>query len=593
MQKQKRFYSTESKFILVQLCLVLPVILLALAVLLFWISKSEADRLSRSQEYLLQTAGSMLDEQYTTTIKLLQKPYTEQKLYEIITTQYGPEQTMQKFQDEDTVSALLYTSIMFYQPNITSITLVSQVADSIYSKHVYPATMQNFNNPAWQNQQESAWYQTALAANDPVVITENPNSLYRGGGLTLSFAQSLRNMGSGQPIGAIRLDVSLSNFSQDWAALVAAPGDALLVLDDQRRLVYSSNSALEEGLGLLAEVAPNQEFSGYYSQSHLAPKSGFTFLYLTNRQATLQKNGVLYLWVVLVALFSVAISTLLVFVAARRLSRPIHTLREAMSKGQQKDLTVRCAPLDGEMGLLSDSFNSLMDTINNLIEESREAERDKSRLAYEVLQSKVNPHFLYNTLNAVRWRADLLGATEVSHSLESLVALLRFSIKCTDDLIPFSVELEQLEHYVQIMRVRYGDSIEIDYDIDEECLMYQCLRFLIQPAVENCYLHAFHSGKPGEKLITVRVQCQAENMRVTIEDNGDGMDEEQMAALVKRRIEGDQKLFMGIGISNVRQRLRAVFGPEYDLEVQSVAGCYTRITAVFPKIAASGEETLG
>ncbi len=95
-----------------------------------------------------------------------------------------------------------------------------------------------------------------------------------------------------------------------------------------------------------------------------------------------------------------------------------------------------------------------MEHIEELIGEVMRTEQEKARLSYEVLQSKMNPHFLYNTLNAIKWRADLIGTRDISRSLQSLSSLLRFSIKCTDDVIPFETELEQLENYVQIMQIR-------------------------------------------------------------------------------------------------------------------------------------------
>jgi two-component system sensor histidine kinase YesM len=185
-------------------------------------------------------------------------------------------------------------------------------------------------------------------------------------------------------------------------------------------------------------------------------------------------------------------------------------------------------------------------------------------------------------MNAIRWRANLVGARDVSHALESLASLLRFAIKSTDELVPFAVELEQLENYIQIMRVRHGSDIDISFDISESCLECRCLKFLFQPAVENCFIHAFGGSGRSDKSILVKATFLTDHIRVTVEDNGNGMTARQIENLFREDTSRD--VFIGIGLGSVRQRIKILFGEEYDLWIESELGKYTRVTATIPII---------
>ncbi|MEG1640870.1 MAG: histidine kinase [Ruthenibacterium sp.] len=571
----------------VQFFLVLPLLALSLFSLVYWIISDTSERVKNSTDYLLQSTANSFDEIFKTSKKLLETPYTDKTIYSAITTVYEPADYIQKTADTQNVSFAL-TSVLYYAPEVSSVVLVSEKSDTISYKRVPPTTSPNYVYEAWTNPTDSTWYKAAMATDSPVIEAGIPTELYRNSGVTILFSQRIRDVLRGENIGAIRIDLSVSNIAKSWQSILSSPQDIFLVLDDNQRLIYSSSEDFLQTNPLLEPYDLKIVPKGYLNNHFKASASGYQFIYLTHRHEIFRQSMVLYSLVFLLGLFYLGISSLYILWSSRRLSHPIHQLKAAMVKGQQKDLTVRCEPLDGEMGVLSESFNSLMDTINTLVWEAKNNEREKSKLAYEVLQSKVSPHFLYNTLNAIRWKADLLGAKEISHALESLASLLQFSIKCSDDLIPFETELTQLENYLCIMRVRYGDEIEINFDIDEACYQYQCLKFLIQPAVENCYLHAFGT-QDTQKLITIRIKCLETTILVSIEDSGNGMSDEQIALLLNHNHTHDKKLFNGIGISNVRQRLKASFGEQYDLKIESVCGKYTRITAEIPKCPLKGE----
>lgn len=577
--------TVEQKLILVQLFLVLPVLVIFLTGTIYAINKDAANKINSSRNYLLQTISDNFENLYDTARKLLEKPYTNSLIYANITKTYAPHEQAQRSADNKETAALLYKDILYFDPNISSITIVSESNSSVVYKHVYPVTGVNPHAVEWPNVLESEWYIKTIQTSEPVIFTTTPNEFFNNSGITVSLSQRLLRLGTQQRIGAIRLDLNIGNFFSRLEN-IQTNTDTFLVLDSDKKLVYSNDADFLSQHQLLSAIEPDTLEGDFILNSYFGAKSHFTFITLTDKTLITGQSGVLYGLVALFAVLYAAISITYIFWSARRFSQPIRTLKAVMLRGSLKDFSVQCPPLSGEMGVLGDAFNSLMETINLQLEEIRTKEHETAQLSYEVLQSKINPHFLYNTLNAVRWKAQLIGAKDIAISLESLASLLKFSIKCTTDLIPFSMELEQLENYIRIMYVRYGNDIEIDYDIDESCYEYMCPKFMIQPAVENAYLHAFLPEQSGEKLITVTVRCLDDCIEASVRDNGRGMTPEAAQSLLISKTHTDKKPFSGIGIFNVHQRIRSLFGTEYGVTVDSVEDKYTEIRAIIPKITA-------
>lgn len=581
----------ETKLALVQFFLVIPLITLTLFILIYWNQTYVVSKIDSANEYSMQTAGRAFDEVYTRALKMLEKPYIDKSIYNIIAHEYNPKEKHKQNEDEVIMPKLLLSNILYYEPSLTSVTIFSEITGKQYYKRVAPATAVNVRNPDWFNLQNSEWYKQVTSVDTPVITPVHSNEWFIGSGLTLSFSQRLYDVLMDRTIGAIRLDLNIGSMYPNWAKLADSPDDYFLVLDHTGSLVYANQEQFTSHTPLLSKLDLDALKSEYNISSFVAPNSKFSFLYMTHKGVIRKDILPLYTLPILIGVLCFAYVFIFIRWSSKYISKPVSTLKEAMMKGQQKDLTSRCEPLDGEMGDLSDAYNSLMERISELVKEVTQKEQEKSKLSYEVLQSKISPHFLYNTLNAIRWKSDLLGSKEISRSLSSLSSLLRFTIKCTDDMIPFETELEQLENYVQIMRIRYGDDIEINYDIDDVCYGYMCMRFLIQPAVENCYIHAFaNCGKP-DKIISVRILDMGSHFRIEVEDNGNGLTQNQLEQLLSGRENPAERLYFGIGIGNVRQRLRSLYGEGYDLTVQSKQKQFTRITADIPKIEGEDLET--
>lgn len=584
MRKKSFKYYFRSKLVMVQFCLALPIITVLFFLFLSSMERSAAEKFDNIRMSSLSSAVLSFDGAYTDAIKLLQKPYTDQVIYSIITRDYPEEEILQKREDQDLLKGMLRNNFLYYEPNILTVTLVSEITDTVYYAHRPPCKSVNIHNPEWYDYAASQWYQDATAAVEPIVSQATYDELFLNTGLAFSITQRLKDVPNDRLIGAIRMDFSLDTFYKSWTSYAREGSGIFAVLDHEGHLVFASSDEILSQTPLLTTIHL-EDWEDYNIVWKTAPVSGFHFFYLTSPSPILLQSG-MYIGLPL-AIFFIGIIYAMIFIyfSSKSISQPIHTLKQAMLQGQLQDLSVRCPPLPGEMRELSNSFNSLMACSQELVNKVAKKEQEKARLSYEVLQSKVSPHFLYNTLSAIQWKADMAGLKDVAKALGSLSSLLRFTIKCAEDLIPFETELQQLENYLQIMRVRYGDQVEVAFDIDEDCYNCLCPKFLIQPAVENSYLHAFASGTQATPTIQVSVTCQEKTVRVVIEDNGDGMDARQLWKLLHdEEAPRDKDMFISIGISNVRGRLQQMFGSEYDMTAESEPGRFTRITALIPRI---------
>ncbi|MCR5790936.1 MAG: histidine kinase [Lachnospiraceae bacterium] len=218
-----------------------------------------------------------------------------------------------------------------------------------------------------------------------------------------------------------------------------------------------------------------------------------------------------------------------------------------------------------------------------LLRERMRDERTKQALEYRILQSQVNPHFMYNTLNTIKWMATIQGAEGIADMSTALSRLLKNIAKGEEPLIPLRDEKALLDDYFTIMKYRYGGSIELSYEITEEELL-DCLvnRFSLQPIVENAIFHGIEpKGSAGR--INVRIFEENRKLCIDVADNGVGMDEETLQGLFRNKTETNNDFFRDVGVQNVSERIRFTFGEDYGLYAESVPGEGTTMHYILPK----------
>jgi len=274
-----------------------------------------------------------------------------------------------------------------------------------------------------------------------------------------------------------------------------------------------------------------------------------------------------------------------------RLTQPLRQLRAAMRRVEARDLTARiAAPSEDEVGQLAHGFNTMLDELRRLVDDVLRAQIHEREAELHALQNQINPHFLYNALESINMLALTHGDRDISRMVTSLGRLLRLTLSTADTLIPLDAELEHVRHYLVVQRTRYGERIAMEVDVDPALLDCLVPKLTLQPLVENALYHGLEP-RPGAGRVVLRGVRDGEDLALTVEDDGAGMDGGQLAAVRARLEDGDEARRGGrsIGLANVHQRLKLYCGPAYGLRIASAPGEGTRVTLRIPR--AQGAET--
>ena len=279
---------------------------------------------------------------------------------------------------------------------------------------------------------------------------------------------------------------------------------------------------------------------------------------------------------------------LLAFLLHRMITPPITALQNRITKISSGDFSFDPAiEWNNELGDIGRGINSMSASVTALMDHRLEDEKQKQDLEYRMLQNQINPHFIYNTLNSIKWMATIQHAPGIAEMVTALSRLLKSVSKSNERLVPLYEEFALLNDYFTIQQYRYGGTITLDVSyIEDEKLNHSCLipRFTLQPLVENAIFHGIEpKGSAGE--VTLRVERDTANGDVLIRltDDGIGMTAEQAAkALQEPGPEEAAAKYRHVGMWNVHKRLQYSFGEAYGLSIESEPGVGTTVTVRLP-----------
>lgn len=279
---------------------------------------------------------------------------------------------------------------------------------------------------------------------------------------------------------------------------------------------------------------------------------------------------------------------LLAFLLHRMITPPITALQNRITKISSGDFSFDPAiEWNNELGDIGRGINSMSVSVTALMDHRLEDEKQKQDLEYRMLQNQINPHFIYNTLNSIKWMATIQHAPGIAEMVTALSRLLKSVSKSNERLVPLYEEFALLNDYFTIQQYRYGGTITLDVSyIEDEKLNHSCLipRFTLQPLVENAIFHGIEpKGSAGE--VTLRVERDTANGDVLIRltDDGIGMTAEQAAkALQEPGPEEAAAKYRHVGMWNVHKRLQYSFGEAYGLSIESEPGVGTTVMVRLP-----------
>ncbi len=284
------------------------------------------------------------------------------------------------------------------------------------------------------------------------------------------------------------------------------------------------------------------------------------------------------LLIMLCALIGILIlSACLIF--ARQTINPLSQLVQKMSKSRAGNFT-EYMPVKGtvEVQELAETYNYMLEDLQSYIKELLETQKEQRRSEIKALQMQINPHYIYNTLAGIKWLVYQNDSEKTIQTIDAFISLLQNTISNTDEFITIEQELTNLNNYILINHTRYGESVQVEFYVSHNC--YDCLlpKLVLQPFLENAFFHAFPSARVG--IIQIFIKQKDKDLEIKIVDNGIGMNREKAEQAVKQ----DKKTehFSGIGIHNVQDRLKLLYGENYGIHIHSVEERGTTITVKLP-----------
>lgn len=312
--------------------------------------------------------------------------------------------------------------------------------------------------------------------------------------------------------------------------------------------------------------------------------------YLTQSLSQLEfkkQQSIYILLMLFIGLSIVAVGITLTFCLDYFMNQPLNKVLKKVNALATGDFSYDSSiEWPNEFGAIGKELNRLSTSVVELMENRVQAEKHEKELEYQMLQSQINPHFLYNTLNSIKWMATIQKATGIAEMTTALSRLMRSISKDTQQIVSLKDEIHLLDNYFLIQQYRYGGTISLHYEIDDVLKACQILKFTLQPIVENAIFHGIEpKGESGSILIKAykkSTDTYQEALCIEITDDGVGMDQQQVDRLLSCTSLQDSHNLKKIGLNNVHERIRYTFGSEYGLHIDSQLNLFTTVSILIP-----------
>lgn len=399
------------------------------------------------------------------------------------------------------------------------------------------------------------------------------------------------NTDYGQDAGIFIIFINENAINDIYKHLTRFDGQNMYIID-QNHITISSSDKSE--IGKPGTIDPNKIDSdngnfdnrihgvNYFTVYHKMNDSNWVLVnelpineYMGNITEMIKTLGFIFL---LALVMSIALSE----VWMRRLTLPLLKLQKAMVEIERGGIgNVITGRFANEFGNLINRFNQMSLSILELVDKNNEAAEKKRFYEIEALRSQINPHFLFNTLNSIKWMAKSIKATQINEAINYLGEILRPIYKNNGTTCTIAEEIEYANNYVKIMNLRFGDQILISFDVPEKLMDYPILRFILQPLIENAINHGFVDKEYAGKIrVEVRIE---KDLLISVIDDGSGIELEQLRSLNEKLILSQADLTTGIGVINVNQRIKLHYGTLYGIHITSGKdGVGTVVTCALP-----------
>jgi two-component system, sensor histidine kinase YesM len=481
--------------------------------------------------------------------------------------------------------ALFLASVRSVRKDIDSIFLISSAGDVIAAPANGPL------NPNVDFREEYRRLDVGLGSGPSVSSSHVENLMNDRYPWVISLTRRISDPVTGRSLGIIKVNLNYNIIDglcrniqlgkSGYVFIVNKTGE--IVYHPRQQLIYGNlkseriSEVLAQGKGYISARVDGRDL--LYSITDSA-STGWTVIAVSYIDELLSPINEVEYYYLMLALVCFVLAAVMSYLASLRISRPIESLRRSMQEVESGnfdiDITVDA---NNEISHLARDCDIAIKKIRDLIGQNAREQEMKRKLELRALQAQINPHFLYNALDSIIWLVELGESDEAIDMTSSLAKFFRLGINRGSEIISIRNELEYIECYLSIQKIRYKNKLDYEVAFDPELYGYRILKLLIQPLIENAIYHGI-KNKDGVGLLRITGEREGETILIRVSDNGKGMSEPQLEALRQGRIEPSST--SGVGVRNVQERIRLYFGPEYGIAFESGEGVGTVATIRIP-----------
>ncbi|MDQ0917103.1 sensor histidine kinase [Paenibacillus sp. V4I5] len=489
-------------------------------------------------------------------------------------------------------------------PKLASVYLLSDKLNAVY--YYNGVNEQSFNVEDKRKQRE---YLLANTTPDGKLSILNHTIIEGQENQMLTLVRRIRGFTSPELSGLLAIEMRSADLSALWKGIDLGKYGYLFIIDDKGRYVYHP-----EGVRVGSDV-PNdfvQKLKQAGDHSFIDSNEGDQRMYLSRKSDYSGWQLVVSMplhelrkpvanirsTTLVVGLFTLALAILLAYRFGKSITKPIQVLKSGMRETEKGNwATIPLPSHRDEIVELMVRYNVMVNRLSEAVDRvvqvelsNSEIRMERQKAEFQSLQLQINPHFMYNTLETIVCYATIQDSEEISEIVKALAYMLRYSVQTNLEEITVANELKHVLYYLVVLRHRIGREFEIDVAIKPEYLLHVMVRLTLQPLVENVFQHAFPEGLEDYHFIRIDGGVEDGIFWISVEDNGSGMSETQLAQLQEKlstnRLADDEideaGKKGGIGVLNVHRRIQMVYGENYGLRIESMAEQGTKMIMVMP-----------
>ncbi|MEK4345207.1 sensor histidine kinase [Paenibacillus sp. FSL P4-0184] len=352
----------------------------------------------------------------------------------------------------------------------------------------------------------------------------------------------------------------------------------IIITDRNQQVVYSSASSgvgEEKVADHIVGASSGQINIGHKEYSLVKSdieRPGWTLYYYTPVRSMIVDTSSILKAMVSIIVVCILILLLIIWIFTKTLVQPIYKLKKKIRVVEDGDFDILIqSNSKDEIGDLTNSFASMVRRIKELIGQVYQSGIQEKEAELKALQAQISPHFLYNTLSIINWRAVQVEAEDISLVVNALSKFYRTSLNNGKQLTSIRDEILNIRAYIDIQLAMHDDQLfDVTYHIEEELYPYQTINFILQPIVENAIKHGIDEKEDGKGMLTIEAYTYKDDIRFVVSDNGKGMDQEQIEQLLYSN-------GTGYGLKNVHERIKLYYGDAYGISIESELNVGTRI----------------